>query len=113
MFLVYENKEPKVSRSIGYVLKDKYTNIVEPKNIKIYSSKISQADTACIIRGIVRNRVVYYPKCILDEFFSFYSKKQKGVIFVGNQRQIEKMVDVIGSDNYKIIGDKKIISINL
>lgn len=116
MFLVYENKEPKVSIGIGWVLRAKHKNIIKPKNIHIYSSKISQADTAYILRGIIQNRVVYYPKCVLGEFFNFYfnkNQKQKGVIFVLSQREIERIIDMIDSNDYKIIEKKKIIFIKI
>lgn len=114
MFLIYENKEVRVSRDIGWFLKNEYKNIVKPKNICIYSSSISKADTACIIRSIVKNRVVFYPMgCIVKEFFDFYLKKQKGVIFVANQKQIERIIRMINSGDYEIIAKKKIVSINL
>lgn len=110
MFLVYENKL-KVSKNIGYILKNKYTNIIQPKNIYIYSS-VSQASTACVIRGIIRNKTIFYPKCILEEFFNFFNKKQKGIIFVVSQKEIETIVDSISDHRYEILIEKKIIKIN-
>lgn len=112
MFLVYENEELKVSKNIAWNLKNRYKNIIEPKNIYIYSSNISRNDTACVIREIVKNKTIFYPKDILDEFFNFYfSKNRKGVIFVVSQREIERIIDIIDYDDYKIIVNKKIISI--
>ncbi len=86
-------------------LKKRYIRKVQPKNIFIYASSDKKAViTSLIMRDIIKNRIIYNPVCIIDNFLKLLIEPQKiniGIIIIVNPEQISDMINILKNNKIK------------
>ena len=84
---------------INFLKKKFIIKKIAPKNIVIYASSNKKTiKTSLIMRDVIKNRIIYYPVCIMNNFLRLLiepPKINRGTIIIANLKQISYMINII------------------
>jgi len=88
---------------INFLKKKFIIKKIAPKNIVIYASSNKKTiKTSLIMRDVIKNRIIYYPVCILQksrELFESTNSTNKVAIIVANPKQISGIIQTLKNTN--------------
>jgi len=103
IILVVSHENHRISKIANFLKKKFIIKKVWPRNIVIYASSNKKTiKTSLIMRDVIKNRIIYYPVCILQksrELFESTNSTNKVAIIVANPKQISGIIQTLKNTN--------------